>query len=102
MAMIHARTGSKMGWLKSWSRNKQTDRQTRSIAVPCPLTWSVNIRNNKKLSYRRWTARRAKSVKMLSTVETSCTTNPQQIEVMEFRVAVGRLVVNSHDSSIVV
>jgi len=36
-----------------------------------------------KLSCRRRTARRAVSVKILLTVETSCTTNAQQIEVME-------------------
>ena len=33
------------------------------------------------LSYRRRTARRVMSVEILSTVETSCTTNQQQIEV---------------------
>ena len=38
------------------------------------------------------------SVKILSTVETSCTTNPQQIEVRSERVTVDRPVVNSHDS----
>jgi len=38
---------------------------------------------NKKLCYRRRTARRATSFKILSTVVTSCTANPQQIAVME-------------------
>jgi len=40
---------------------------------------------NKKLSYRRRTARCAMSVKLLSItdVETVCTTNPQQTELME-------------------
>jgi len=38
---------------------------------------------NKKLCYRRQTVRRAMSVKILSTVETSCTTNAQQIKIME-------------------
>jgi len=42
------------------------------------------------------------SVEVLSTVETICTTNPQQIEVIELPVKVDRLVVNSHDSSIAV
>jgi len=37
----------------------------------------------KKLCYRRRTARRAMSVKILSTVEISYAANPQQIEVME-------------------
>jgi len=37
----------------------------------------------KKLCYRKRTARRFMSVKILSTVETSCITNPQQIAVME-------------------
>jgi len=36
-----------------------------------------------KLCYRRRTARHAVSVKVLSTVDTSCTTGPQQIAVME-------------------
>ena len=40
------------------------------------------------------------SVEVLSTVETICTTNPQQIDVIELPVKVDRLVVNSHDSSI--
>ena len=46
---------------------------------------------DKKLCYRRWTARRAMPVKILSTVETSCTTNPQQIEVTEERIIAIRL-----------
>ena len=37
----------------------------------------------KKLCYYRRTARRTISVKILSSVETSCTANPQQIKVME-------------------
>ena len=42
-------------------------------------------RVNKKLCYRRRSSRRAMSVKILSTVETSCKTNPQLIEVMELK-----------------
>jgi len=38
--------------------------------------------HNKNLCYRRGTARRAVSVNILSTVERSCTTNPQQIAVL--------------------
>ena len=38
---------------------------------------------NKKLCYCRRTARRAMSVIISSTVETSCTAHPQQIEVKE-------------------
>jgi len=56
----------------------------------------------KKLCYLRRTARDAMSDKILSTVETSCTINPQLIAVTEIGVTVDLLVVNSHDSSIVV
>jgi len=41
------------------------------------------MRMYNKLRYRRGTARRAMSVEILSTVETSCTTNQQQLAVME-------------------
>jgi len=60
-----------------------------------PLTVASIL--NKKLCYRRRTARRAMSLKILSTVETSCTTNPQQIAGEGY--TVDRLVINSHDSS---
>jgi len=46
-------------------------------------TLGIAENKHKKLCYRRWTAQHATSVKILSTVETSCTTNPQQIAVME-------------------
>ena len=46
----------------------------------CLVSGCRQINWNKKLCYRRRTARRAMSVKMLSTVETSCMTNPQEIE----------------------
>jgi len=46
-------------------------------------TNNIQAKLNKKLCYRRRTARRAMSVKILSTVETSSTANPQQIAVME-------------------
>jgi len=42
-----------------------------------------NKKNNNKLCYLRGTARRAMSVKIFSTVTSSCTANPQQIAVME-------------------
>jgi len=38
---------------------------------------------HKKLCYRRGTVRRVVSVNIVSTVETSWTTNPQQIELIE-------------------
>jgi len=44
---------------------------------------NLSLAVHKKLCYRRRTARRAMSVKILSTVEKSCTTNPQQIKAME-------------------
>ena len=66
----------------------------------CFYVYVGPMRNN-KLCCRRTTARRAISVKILSTVES--TTNPQHTEVMELeRVTVDRLAVNSHDSSTVV
>ena len=40
------------------------------------------MRMYNKLRYRRGTARRAMSIEILSTVETRCTTNQQQVEVM--------------------
>jgi len=43
------------------------------------------IKKYKKLCYCRLTALCAMSVKIWSTVETSCTTNPQQIAVMELK-----------------
>jgi len=46
-------------------------------------TLGIAENKHKKLCYRRWTAQHATSVKILSTLETSCTTNPQQIAVME-------------------
>ena len=47
-------------------------------------TPDVSARPKRHL-HRRRTVRRAVSIKILPTVlETSCTTNPQQIEVMEF------------------
>jgi len=42
----------------------------------------------------------AMSVRILSTVETTCTTNPQQIE-WSWRVTVDGFVSNSHDSIVV-
>jgi len=41
------------------------------------------IMNTKKLCYRRQIARRDMLVKILLTVETTCTTNPQQIAVIQ-------------------
>ena len=46
-------------------------------------TNNIQAKLNKKLCYRRRTARRAMSVIVLPTVETSSTANPQQIAVME-------------------
>ena len=42
-----------------------------------------SIKLNKKLCYRKRNARRTMSVIILSPVETICTTNSQQIEVLE-------------------
>ena len=53
---------------------------------PMFTVWPVNTGSvhgtlDNQLCYRRRTARRAVPVKILSILETSCTTNPQQVEV---------------------
>ena len=64
-------------------RKVQTQTETRRVYALRAGDGTLEL--NKKLCYRRRTARRAVlySVVILSTVETSCTTNPQQIAVME-------------------
>jgi len=73
----HAITGGKLGVL---------------LKLHSMITWLETSRRmtcnvNKKLCYRRKTARRDVSVKMLpmlhNSVETTCVTSPEQIEVME-------------------
>jgi len=77
-------------YVKGWVKNIQAvSRLTKTAGIlkniesnnllcVTRITWV-----DKKICYRRRTARRAMSFKILSTIETICTTNSQQIEVME-------------------
>jgi len=76
-------------------------RMTDTRRVKCFIMIIIMPLQNKKLCYRKRTARRATSAKILSIVATICTTNPPQIE-STLMVTVDRLVVNSNDLSIVV
>jgi len=71
------------------ARERQREDQYRTLGSYSMLTGDKvlqhmnSIKLNKKLCYRRRTARCAMSVKILSPVETICTTNSQQIEILE-------------------
>ena len=58
------------------------DRRTRLWFSFARVSDSHSVMNTKLCCHRK-TARRAVSVKILSTVETSCTTNPQQLAVIK-------------------
>ena len=75
---------SALGVLSDYALYKSTHSLSQSLASHeshiCSLLLQVS---DKKLCYRRRAARRTMSVRIVSTVETNCTTNPQQIAVME-------------------
>jgi len=58
---------------------------TADFAQSLLLQFVLLVIQNKKLCCRRRTARRAMSVEILSTVETSCTTNAEQIAIMKLK-----------------